>query len=93
MYEYRTRSIRFIRQQAEGTMIREEIRFLGCGFNKSTYAKKMRYCNEHGLDFSIYRLGPRRIKKMVLRHHGIELDIEGKDLLTITKEAQEIEYG
>ena len=29
---------------------------------------------------------------MIKRKHEIELDIEGKDLLTITKEAQEIEY-
>ncbi len=73
-------------------MIREEIRYLGCGFNKAKYAGKMKYCNQKGLDFNIYKLGPRRIKKMILRKHGIELDIEGKDLDTITKEAQEIEY-
>lgn len=29
---------------------------------------------------------------MIQRRHGIELDIEGKDLHAITKEAQEIEY-
>ena len=73
-------------------MIRDEIRYLGCGFNKAKYAGKMKYCTKHGLDFSIYRLGPRRIKKMIQRNHRIELDIEGKDLHTITKEAQEIEY-
>ena len=47
---------------------------------------------EHGLDFGIYRLGPRRIKHMIRRKFGIELEIEGKDLHTITKEAQEIVY-
>ncbi len=73
-------------------MIRESIRFLGCGFNKAKYAGKMKYCIEHGLDFSIYVLGARRIKKMIKRKHGIELEIEGKDLDTITREAQEIEY-
>ena len=52
----------------------------------------MKYCTEHGLDFNIYKLGPRRIKKMIQRKHGIELNIDGKDLDTITKEAQEIEY-
>ena len=52
----------------------------------------MKYCIEHGLDFNIYKLGPRRIKKMIKRKFGIELDIEDKDLHTITKEAQEIEY-
>jgi len=44
-------------------MIREEITFLGCGYNKAKYAGKMKYCIEHGLDFEIYKLGPRRIKK------------------------------
>ena len=73
-------------------MIREEIRFLGCGFNKAKYAGKMKFFIEHGLDFEIYKLGPRRIKKMIQRKFGIELEIEGKDLHTITKEAQEIGY-
>jgi hypothetical protein len=73
-------------------MIREDIRFLGCGFNKAKYAGKMKFCIEHGLDFEIYKLGPRRIKKMIQCKFGIELEIEGKDLHTITKEAQEIVY-
>ncbi len=73
-------------------MIRKEIRYWGCGFNKAKYAGKMKYCIEHGLDFSIYKLGPRRIKKKIQSKYGIELDIDGKDLHTITKEAQEIEY-
>ena len=76
-----------------GIMIREKVRFLGCGFNKAKYAGQMKYCIEHGLDFYIYKLGPRRIKKMVRRKFGIELEIEGKDLLTITREAQEIVYS
>ena len=74
-------------------MIREKITFLGCGYNKAKYAGKMKYCIEHGLDFDIYKLGPRRIKKMVQRKLGIELAIEGKDLHTIAKEAQEIIYN
>lgn len=73
-------------------MIREEIRFLGYGFNKAKYAGKMKFCIAHGLDFEIYKLGPKRIKKMIQRKFGIELEIEGKDLHTITKEAQEIVY-
>jgi hypothetical protein len=76
-----------------GIMIREKVRFLGCGFNKAKYAGQMKYCIEHGLDFGIYKLGPRRIKKMVQRKFGIELEIEGKDLLTIAREAQEIVYN
>ena len=74
-------------------MIREEITFWGCGFNKAKYAGKMKYCIEHGLDFGIYKLGSRRIKNMIQRKFDIELEIEGKDLLTITKEAQEIVYN
>jgi hypothetical protein len=62
-------------------MIREEITFLGCGYNKAKYAGKMKYCIEHGLDFEIYN------------KFGIELEIEGKDLHSITKEAQEIVYN
>ena len=76
-----------------GIMIREKVRFLGCGFNKAKYAGQMKCCIEHGLDFGIYKLGPRRIKKMIQREFGIELEIEGKDLLTITREAQEIVYN
>ena len=74
-------------------MIRDKFRSLGCGFNKAKYAGKMKYCIEHGLDFNIYRLGPRRIRKMIKRKYGIELDIAGKDLHAITKEAQKIEYN
>ena len=73
-------------------MIREEVRFLGCGFNKAKYAGKMKYCVEHGLDFGIYKLGPRRIKKMIQRKFGIELEIESKNLHTITKEARDISF-
>ena len=61
-------------------MIREKVRFLGCGFNKAKYAGQMKYCIEHGLDFGIYKLGPRRIKKMIQRKFDIELEIEDKDL-------------
>jgi len=74
-------------------MIREKVRFLGCGFNKVKYAGQMQYCIEHGLDYGIYKLGPRRIKKMIKRKFGIELEIEGKDLLTIARDAQEIVYN
>lgn len=74
-------------------MIREEVRFLGCGFNKTKYASQVRYCIAYGLDHGIYKLGPTRIKKMIKRKFGIEMEIEGKDLDTITREAQEIVYS
>ena len=72
-------------------MIREETD-LGCGHNKVKYAGKMKYCIENGLDFNLYRLGPRGIKRWVKRNHGIELDIKDKSLSIITMEAQEIDY-
>ena len=74
-------------------MLRKKPPFLGCGFNKAKYAGQMKYCIEHGLDFGIYKLGPRRIKKMIQRKFDINLEIEGKDLYTITKEAQAIVYN
>ncbi|MCP3874748.1 MAG: hypothetical protein GY699_16550 [Desulfobacteraceae bacterium] len=72
-------------------MIREETD-LGCGNNKAKYAGKMKYCIENGLDFNLYRLGPRGIKRRIRRCYGVELDIKDKSLTTITMEAQEIEY-
>lgn len=65
---------------------------LGCENNKAKVAGKAKYCRENGLDYSIYRLGSDRIKEMILHRHGIELDITGKCLDAITREAQEIEY-
>ena len=76
-----------------GIMIREKVRFLGCGFNKAKYAGQMKYCVGHKAQHQNTGMGPRRIKKMVQRKLGIELEIEGKDLLTITREAQEIVYN
>ena len=34
-----------------------------------------------------------KFSKMIQRKFGIELEVEGKDLPTITKEAQEIVYN
>lgn len=65
---------------------------LGCGNNKSEHARKSKYCTENGLDFHIYRLGPDRIKKMIQRRYGIVLNISGKTLDTITREAMAIVY-
>ena len=38
------------------------------------------YCIGHGLDFGIYKFGSARIKSMIKRKFGTELEIEGKDL-------------
>jgi hypothetical protein len=64
----------------------------GCGNNKAKLAGKARYCTENGLDYDIYKLGSSfRIKRMIQRRHGIELDIEGKSLVQVTREAMEID--
>ena len=42
-----------------------EVAFLGCGFNKRKYAGAAKICNENGLDFNIYRLGAKRIKRLL----------------------------
>ncbi len=65
---------------------------LGCGNNKAKYAGNAKYCNENGLDFYIYRLGPNRIKKMIQRRYGIILNIADKSQDQITREAMEIVY-
>ncbi len=73
-------------------MVRKEVTFLGCGFNKAKYAGQMKICIENGLEHNIYKLGARRIKRMLKKLYGIDLDIEGRDLISITREAQEIVY-
>ena len=65
---------------------------LGCGNNKAQFAGNARYCTENGLDYHIYRLGPNRIKKMIQRRYGIVLNITGKTLDAVTREAMEIVY-
>ncbi len=73
-------------------MIRDTIRRFGCGFNKTRYASQMKVCAEHGLDYDIYRMGPKRIKSMIKRKYGIGLNIEDKTLIEIAREAQDIVY-
>ena len=65
---------------------------LGCGQNKAIYAGKMKYCTENGLDFHIYKLGPNRIKRMIQRRYDVVINITGKSLDTITRQAMEIVY-
>jgi hypothetical protein len=74
-------------------MIRDQIRRFGCGMNKIKTGADTRHCIENGLDYTIYRLGRYRIKKMILRRHGIELSIEGKNLDEVTRDAQAIDLG
>lgn len=65
---------------------------LGCGHNKAKYAGEAKFCTENGLDFHIYKLGSYRIKKMIHRQYGIDLDITEKPLDKITREAMKIVY-
>ena len=65
----------------------------GCGFNKAKYAGHMRYCIEHGLDYSLYRLGAYRIKKLIKREYNVDISIKGKSIEDVTREAQAIELG
>jgi hypothetical protein len=60
---------------------------------KARTGADMKHCIENGLDYTIYRLGRHRIKQMIQRRHGIELNIEGKNLEELTGEAQAIDLG
>ena len=65
----------------------------GCGFKKGKYASDMRYCTENGLDYSLYRLGAYRIKKLIKREYGVDIRITGKSLDEVVQEAMKIEGG
>ena len=74
-------------------MIRDQTRRFGCGMYKTITGADMKHCIENGLDYTIYKLGRHRIKKMIQRRHGIELSIDGKNLDEVTREAQAINLG
>lgn len=76
-------------------MIREEKSndTFGCGFNKRKYAGDAKRCKELGLDFKIHCMGPKRIMRYLKRRYNFEIDLEGKDRFSITREAQAIIYG
>jgi hypothetical protein len=48
-------------------MIRDQIRRFGCGMYKTRTGADTKHCIENGLDYTIYRLGRHRIKKMIQR--------------------------
>ena len=52
----------------------------------------MKHCEANGLDFSIFRMGAEKIKRMIKHKYNITLDIEGKSLGQIAKEAMAIDY-
>ena len=65
----------------------------GCGFNKAKYAGDMKHCIRQGLDYSLYRMGALRIKKLIRREFGVSISIKGKSMDEAEKEAMEIEGG
>ncbi|MDY6905480.1 MAG: hypothetical protein SWH61_12425 [Thermodesulfobacteriota bacterium] len=65
----------------------------GCGFNKGKKASDMKYCIERGLDYTLYRLGAYRIKKVIWREYGVEISIKDKRLDEVVREAMVIEGG
>ena len=73
-------------------MTRDSFRRLGCGLNKARQGAALRHCEANGLDFFIYRMGAGNIKRLIKHKYDIMLEIEGKSLDQITKEAMDIEY-
>lgn len=66
--------------------------YFGCGVNKYKFAGMMKTCKEHGLDINIYKLGSNRIQRFLKKRYGVEIDIENKTLIEITRKAQTIIY-
>lgn len=67
--------------------------YLGCGINKKKYAGMMKICKENGLDINVYKLGLKRIQRLLKKRHNVNIDIENKTLIEITREAQAIIYS
>ena len=84
-----------------GFILKEEINmrirthdtgYYGCGVNKKKYGGMMKTCKEFGLDINIYKLGPNRIKRLLKKRHNVDIDIENKTLIEITRQAQAVIY-
>ena len=60
--------------------------------NEVRHGATMKHCEANGLYFFIYRMGAEKIKRMIKHKYDIALDIEGKPLDEITREAMAIEY-
>ena len=60
--------------------------------NNARHGAAMKHCKVNGLDFFIYRMGTEKIKRIIKHKYDITLDIEGKSLDQITREAMDIEY-
>ena len=66
--------------------------YYGCGVNKKKYGGMMKTCKEHGLDINIYKLGSNRIQRLLKKRYGVDIKIDNKTLIEITREAQAIIY-
>ena len=73
-------------------MIRDVFRRFGCGMNRAKNGAALKHCEANALDFFIYHMGAEKIKRMIKHKYDITLDIEGKSLDQITREAMHIEY-
>lgn len=52
----------------------------------------MKTCKEHGLDIDVYKLGPARIQRLLKKRYNVNIDIQNKTLIEITREAQAVIY-
>jgi hypothetical protein len=73
-------------------MIRDSFRRFGCGMNTAKHGAALKHCAANGLDFFIYRMGSEKIKRMIEHKYAASLDIKGKSLDQVTREAMNFEY-
>jgi hypothetical protein len=76
----------------DNLMIRDSFRRFGCGMNRARHGAALKHCEAKGLDFFLYRMGAEKIKRMIRHRYDITLEIEGKSLDQVTREAMDVEY-
>jgi hypothetical protein len=60
--------------------------------NKVRHGATMKHGEVNGLDYFIYRMGAEKMKRMIKYKYDKTLDIEGKSLDQIIREAMAIDY-
>ena len=55
--------------------------------NTAIHGAAQKHCETNGLDFFIYRMGAEKIKRIIKHKYNVTLQIEGKSLDQITREA------
>ena len=73
-------------------MIRDSLRRFGYGMNRARHGAALKHCEANALDFFIYRMWAEKIKRMIKHKYDITLDIEGKSLDQITRDAMDFDY-